>query len=173
MPFKKIIAVKIENHNEAHKIKMQSDWLSKQLVYTVTNSALEGYDGSNDAHLMSFISPAMTHATQEYTGELTTDVRTSEQLQYKATKHQDDVRGEYNNWDTECLYNKMFSSYEPCQLVKRRKNQRFKDHLCPLPQGADVSGVRVTLRLTVSQSVLASSPFWDSRPDFSLKWWTL
>jgi hypothetical protein len=36
-------------------------------------------------------------------------------------------------------FNKIFSGYQPCQLVKRRKNQRFKDHLCPRRQGADVS----------------------------------
>jgi hypothetical protein len=43
-------------------------------------------------------------------------------------------------------YNKIFSGYQPCQLVKRPINQRFKDYLCPHPQGADVSGepVRVT-----------------------------
>jgi hypothetical protein len=32
-------------------------------------------------------------------------------------------------------HNKMFSGYQPCQLVERRKKQRFKDHLCPHPQG--------------------------------------
>jgi hypothetical protein len=29
------------------------------------------------------------------------------------------------------LCNKIFPSYQPCQLVKRRKTQRCKDHLCP------------------------------------------
>jgi hypothetical protein len=32
------------------------------------------------------------------------------------------------------------------QLVKRRKNQRFKDHLCPRPQGTDVYGESVRVR---------------------------
>jgi hypothetical protein len=45
--------------------------------------------------------------------------------------------------------------------LKGEKNQRFKDHLCPRPQGADVSGVRVTLRLTVGQSV---SQYWCRAP---------
>jgi hypothetical protein len=31
----------------------------------------------------------------------------------------------------------MFSGYQPCQLVKRQINQRFKNNLCPHPQGAD------------------------------------
>jgi len=53
------------------------------------------------------------------------------------------------------LHNKIFPGYQPCQLVKRRKNQRFKDHLCPRLQITDVSGdhVQVTLQLTVSQPV--------------------
>jgi hypothetical protein len=32
---------------------------------------------------------------------------------------------------TATLHNKIFPSYQPCQLVKQRRNQRFKDHLCP------------------------------------------
>jgi hypothetical protein len=52
--------------------------------------------------------------------------------------------------------NKIFSGYQPCPLVKRQKHQCFKDHLCPRVQGTDVSVVRVTLRLTVSQSVSQS-----------------
>jgi hypothetical protein len=46
-------------------------------------------------------------------------------------------------------------------MVKRRKIQRFEDHLCPRPQGTEVAvfQVQATLRLTVvSQSVLVSSP---------------
>jgi hypothetical protein len=39
--------------------------------------------------------------------------------------------------ETHSIYNKMFSSYQPFQLVKRRKNQRFKDHYSPCPQGAE------------------------------------
>jgi hypothetical protein len=35
MLFKEIIVIYIESY-ETHKYKMQSDWLSKQLVYTVT-----------------------------------------------------------------------------------------------------------------------------------------
>jgi hypothetical protein len=42
------------------------------------------------------------------------------------------------------LCNKKFSGYQPCQLVKRRKkNQRFEDHLCPRLQGTDVTGESV------------------------------
>jgi hypothetical protein len=40
---------------------------------------------------------------------------------------------------TATLHNEIFSGYQACQLVRRRKNQRFKDHLCPCPQGTDVS----------------------------------
>jgi hypothetical protein len=32
-------------------------------------------------------------------------------------------------------YNKIFSDYQLCKVVKWRKNQRFEDHLCPHPQG--------------------------------------
>jgi hypothetical protein len=39
--------------------------------------------------------------------------------------------------------NNIFPGYQPCQLVKRRKNQRFEDHLCPRLQGTDVSGESV------------------------------
>jgi hypothetical protein len=48
--------------------------------------------------------------------------------------------------------------------LRGEKNQRFKGHICPRLQGADVSGVRVevTLQLMVSQSVLVTSPIWDS-----------
>jgi hypothetical protein len=48
------------------------------------------------------------------------------------------------SWDvwsvsfTATLYNKMFSDYQPCKVVKRRKIQRFKDLLCPRSQGNDV-----------------------------------
>jgi hypothetical protein len=35
------------------------------------------------------------------------------------------------------LYNKIFPGFQPCQLVKRRKNQRFKDHLSPRLQSTD------------------------------------
>jgi hypothetical protein len=46
------------------------------------------------------------------------------------------------------LYNKIFSDYQPCQLVKRRK-KCFEDHLFPRPQGTDGCGepVRVIYRL--------------------------
>jgi hypothetical protein len=33
--------------------------------------------------------------------------------------------------------NKMFPGYQSCQLVKRRKNQCFEDHLSPRLQGSD------------------------------------
>jgi hypothetical protein len=32
-----------------------------------------------------------------------------------------------------------FSGYQPCQMVKWRKNQRFKDHLCLRLRGTDLS----------------------------------
>lgn len=35
--------------------------------------------------------------------------------------------------------NKIFSGYRPCQVAKRRTTQRFQDHLCPRPQGTNVS----------------------------------
>jgi hypothetical protein len=28
-------------------------------------------------------------------------------------------------------FNKIFPGYQPCQLVKRRRKQRCKDHICP------------------------------------------
>jgi hypothetical protein len=37
-------------------------------------------------------------------------------------------------------YIKIFPNYQPCQLVKRQKNQRVKDHPCPRLQDTDVSG---------------------------------
>jgi hypothetical protein len=72
---------------------------------------------------------------------------------------------------TATLYNKIFLGYRPCQLVKRRKNQRFKDHLCPRLQGTDVSGESVCVRyrpVRVPRSwrcashweLLASAPPW-------------
>jgi hypothetical protein len=35
------------------------------------------------------------------------------------------------------MYNKIFSGYQPHQMVKWRKNQRFEDYLCPRPQGTE------------------------------------
>jgi hypothetical protein len=35
-------------------------------------------------------------------------------------------------------YNKILSGYQPRQVVKWRKNQRFEDHLCPRAQGTEV-----------------------------------
>jgi len=32
-------------------------------------------------------------------------------------------------------YNEVLSGYQPSQMVEQRKNQHFKDHLCPHPQG--------------------------------------
>jgi hypothetical protein len=43
-------------------------------------------------------------------------------------------------------FNKIFPGYQPCQLVKWRKNQCFKDRLCPRLQGTDVSGESVRVR---------------------------
>jgi hypothetical protein len=48
----------------------------------------------------------------------------------------------YNAWlvaFTATLYNKIFTGYQPCQLVKRRKNRRLKDHLLSSSSGTDVS----------------------------------
>jgi hypothetical protein len=44
---------------------------------------------------------------------------------------------------TATLYNKIFPGYQPCQLAKRWKKQRFKDHLCPrlkYPEDEDRDG---------------------------------
>jgi hypothetical protein len=39
------------------------------------------------------------------------------------------------------LYNKILSGYQLCQMVKQqKKNQHFKDHLCPCSEGTHVSG---------------------------------
>jgi hypothetical protein len=51
---------------------------------------------------------------------------------------------------TATLYNKIFLGYQPCQLVKRRKSQRFKDHLYPRLQGTDV----MMLRSFVTEAIL-------------------
>jgi hypothetical protein len=32
-------------------------------------------------------------------------------------------------------YDEVLSGYQPGQMVEQWKNQRFKDHLCPIPQG--------------------------------------
>jgi hypothetical protein len=44
---------------------------------------------------------------------------------------------------TATMYNKIFSGYQPLQMVKRRKNQRFEDHIRPRPQGTEVAGVPI------------------------------
>jgi hypothetical protein len=49
------------------------------------------------------------------------------------------------------LYNEKFSGYQPCQIVKWRKYQRFKDHLCPRLQGTNVSGESVCVRYRPAQ----------------------
>jgi hypothetical protein len=36
------------------------------------------------------------------------------------------------------VYNKIFSGYQPRQMVKIRKHRRFEVHLCPRPQGSEV-----------------------------------
>jgi hypothetical protein len=41
------------------------------------------------------------------------------------------------------MFNKIFLGYQPRQMVEWRKNQRFKDHLCPRPQGNEVAGVPI------------------------------
>jgi hypothetical protein len=40
-------------------------------------------------------------------------------------------------------YNKIFSVYQPRQMVKWQKIQHFEDHLCPRPQGTEVTGVPI------------------------------
>jgi hypothetical protein len=35
-------------------------------------------------------------------------------------------------------YGKVFSGYQPGQMVERCKNQRFVEHLCPRPQGTSL-----------------------------------
>jgi hypothetical protein len=37
------------------------------------------------------------------------------------------------------MYNKIFSGYQPRQMVEWRKNQRFEEHLCPRPEDTEVS----------------------------------
>jgi hypothetical protein len=41
------------------------------------------------------------------------------------------------------VYNKIFSGYQPRQMVEWRKNQRFEDHLRSRPQGTKVAGVPI------------------------------
>jgi hypothetical protein len=45
-----------------------------------------------------------------------------------------------------CKDSKIFPGCQQCQMVKRRINQRFKDHLCPRLQVNDVSGESVRAR---------------------------
>jgi hypothetical protein len=35
-------------------------------------------------------------------------------------------------------YDEVFSGYQPGQIVEKWKNQHFKDHLCPRPQGTSL-----------------------------------
>jgi hypothetical protein len=50
-----------------------------------------------------------------------------------------------------CKDSKIFPGYQPCQMVKRRINQCFKDHLCPHLQSTDVSGESVRARYRAAQ----------------------
>jgi hypothetical protein len=53
-------------------------------------------------------------------------------------------------------YNKIFSGYQPRQLVEWRKNQRFEDHFRPRPQGTEVSTeVSIEVSIEVSTEVSA------------------
>jgi hypothetical protein len=36
-------------------------------------------------------------------------------------------------------YDEVLSGYQPGQMVERWANQRFKDHLCPCPQGTSLT----------------------------------
>jgi hypothetical protein len=47
------------------------------------------------------------------------------------------------------MYNKIFSGYQPRQMVEWRKKQRFEDHLRPRPQGTEVAAAnQPTKKLT-------------------------
>jgi hypothetical protein len=39
-------------------------------------------------------------------------------------------------------YDEVLSGYQPGQMVERRKNQRYEDHLCPRPQGTSLMSDR-------------------------------
>jgi hypothetical protein len=41
-------------------------------------------------------------------------------------------------------HNRILSGYQQCQVVKRQKNQRFENHLCPHPWGTEVAGVPIS-----------------------------
>jgi hypothetical protein len=45
-------------------------------------------------------------------------------------------------------YDEVVSGYQPGQMVERRKNQRFEDHLCPHPQGTCLVGFLPISHLT-------------------------
>jgi hypothetical protein len=56
------------------------------------------------------------------------------------TYHMCLLRGVLHVWCaafTATLNNEKFSGYQPCQMVKWRKNQSVKDHPCPRLQGID------------------------------------
>jgi hypothetical protein len=56
------------------------------------------------------------------------------------------------------MYNEIFSGYQPRQMVKRRKIQRFKGHLFPRPQDTeDFSTLRMRTEMVLE--TLVSSPF--------------
>jgi hypothetical protein len=54
------------------------------------------------------------------------------------------------------LYNKIFPGYQPCQMVKRRKEQRFEDHLRPRLQVLIISTICPRLQGTDHQYHLPS-----------------
>jgi hypothetical protein len=64
------------------------------------------------------------------------------------------------------LFNKIFLGYQPCRLVKRRKNQRFKDHLCPRHE----RGTQAGLYLMRTDSPDTSVP-WRRGQRWSFKRW--
>jgi hypothetical protein len=41
------------------------------------------------------------------------------------------------------MHNKIFSGYQPHQMVGWQKNQHFEDQLCPRPQCTEVAGVPI------------------------------
>jgi hypothetical protein len=43
------------------------------------------------------------------------------------------------------MFYKIFSGYQPRQMVEWRNNQCFEDHLHPRPQGTEVAGVLIRI----------------------------
>jgi hypothetical protein len=85
--------------------------------------------------------------------------------------------GEFWIYWHEVFNNKIFLGYQPCQLVKRWKNQRFEGHLCPHLEGTDVSGesVRVIYRPVRIPYSWRCAPSWTlnlDRPVYDTDWFS-